>query len=146
MVGVAYVDTSAFVKLYDAAEPGAEALRLRLRATKAAASVLLLPEAMSAVARKLRLKQIDADAARRLRGAIGRDFQNVLKVRLGVPVLREAERLLFSHPLRSSDAIHLASALVLGRTREEPSQFLTADRALADAAVSEGLDVERFGL
>ncbi|MEX2556215.1 MAG: type II toxin-antitoxin system VapC family toxin [Actinomycetota bacterium] len=142
---VAYVDSSVFVKLFDSREPGADAARRRIRASKPAASVLLLPEVMSALARKLRLRHLRPTAAARLRAEMEHDYSNVLKVQLTQSVLRETTRLLFSYPLRAGDAIHLASAVVLGRTRDEGIAFLTADEELAEAATSEGLEVERFG-
>jgi predicted nucleic acid-binding protein len=58
-------------------------------------------------------------------------------------VYRRAERLLFRHPLRAADALHLASALVAARSRPESGfQFWTADRRQAQAAAAEGLAVE----
>lgn len=142
---VAYVDSSVFVKLFDSREPGAAAARRHIGRIKPAASVLLLPEVMSALARKARLGQVRPPAAARLRAQMENDYDRVLKVQLTPSVLREATRLLFSYALRASDAIHLASAVVLGRTREEGLAFLTADQHLEQAALSEGLQVERFG-
>jgi predicted nucleic acid-binding protein len=142
---VAYVDSSVFVKLFDSREPGADAVRRRIRAVKPAASVLLLAEVMSALARKLRLGQLRPTAAARLRSEMENDYGRVLKIQLTSSVLREATSLLFSYPLRAGDAIHLASAVVLSRTRDEGVTFLTADEELAEAASSEGLAVERFG-
>jgi predicted nucleic acid-binding protein len=60
-------------------------------------------------------------------------------------VQRSAEQLLFRHPLRAADAIHVANALELVATLRQPLVFLTADRRQADAAGAEGLAVEFVG-
>jgi predicted nucleic acid-binding protein len=56
-----------------------------------------------------------------------------------------AERLVFEHPLRAYDAVHLATArrsqeLLAGLAPD--FRFCTADRAQAQAATGEGLRVE----
>jgi hypothetical protein len=59
-------------------------------------------------------------------------------------VVTDAERLLFRHALRASDAVHIGSALILARTLPRSVPLLTADARMADAPTAEGLDVERF--
>ena len=56
----------------------------------------------------------------------------------------QAQQLVLRHPLRSLDALQLASALA-GVTRGLDLQFWTADRQQATAAEAEGLDVELVG-
>lgn len=60
-------------------------------------------------------------------------------------IVGESERLLFRHPLRAGDALHLASALWLKRDLNQEVPLLTGDRALRAAADEEGMAVEYFG-
>lgn len=141
MVAVAYVDTSAFIKLHDEREPGATEVREHVEDVRIASSVLLYAEAMSAVARKRREDELDDEEAEELRARIRRGYRRAAKVQLTMGVLRETERLLFAHPLRAGDAIHVASALVLGRTVDEEVRLLTGDIRMAQAASTEALTV-----
>lgn len=145
MVEVAYVDTSVFVKRFDAREPCAGQVSRRLSGIRASGSVLLLAETMSAVARKLREGEIHAAQARRIREAIRKDYRRVLKVILNSAVLREAERLLFRYQLKASDAVHIGSALVLSQRLGIRLPLFTADKAMQEAAAGEGMPVEFFG-
>ena len=54
-------------------------------------------------------------------------------------VLDIAARLVASHGLRAYDAVQLGSALAARAAEPELSVFLAFDRALAEAAVTEGL-------
>lgn len=146
MVDVAYVDTSVFVKLFDEREAGAPALSRRMEETLGAASALLLPEAMSAVARKSREGRFDRKESESLRRRVRDTCTRLLRVALTSDVMSEAERLLFAHTLRAGDAVHLASAILLRRTRDGDLPLLTADRSMVKAARAEGLVVETYGL
>jgi len=122
---VAYLDTSALVKLV-VAEPQTAALRDALagwsrRATSALAEVELLRAAarVGVVA-----------AATRVLGEIS-------LIEVDAAVLRRAAHVP-PPSLRSLDAIHLASALALGDTL---GTVLTYDARLADAARVHGLEV-----
>ena len=141
---LAYVDTSAYVKRF-AQEPGSRELGRRTRGVRLVSSVLLWPESMSAIARKLRDGDLTDRMASRLRSGISEDLDRILLVRTGPGVLSEAERLVFVRSLRASDAVHLGSALRVSSGRNGPLAFLTADHDLADAATQEGLAVETFG-
>jgi len=100
---------------------------------------------MSAVARKLRDGDIEAAEAERIREAVRKDYRRVLKVILTSAVLWEAERLLFRHPLRASDAVHIGSALILSQRLGIRLSMLTADASMHEAAAGEGMPVEFFG-
>jgi len=145
VVEIVYLDTSVFVKRFDAREPRAEQVARRLRGTRTSGSVLLLAETMSAVARKLRDGDIEAAEAERIREAVRKDYRRVLKVILTSAVLWEAERLLFRHPLRASDAVHIGSALILSQRLGIRLSMLTADASMHEAAAGEGMPVEFFG-
>ena len=55
-----------------------------------------------------------------------------------MPVLVQARSLVSAHPLRSLDAIHLASALRAETIVNEAVLFLSADNNLLGAATAEG--------
>lgn len=126
---VAYVDTSAFVKLV-VAEPESAALRrLIVRWPRHASSTLLRAETIRALRRSGNSRQVPA-ARRLLRG--------VSMVRIDEPLLDRAADL-EPGELRTLDAIHLASALQLG---QDLGVMIAYDARLTAAAQSYGLAVE----
>jgi hypothetical protein len=56
--------------------------------------------------------------------------------------LAEAEALLEAHPLRTLDAVHVASARVFQKRLRVPVMFVSADAWQLAAAAREGLTVE----
>ena len=100
---VAYVDSSAFVKLV-VAEPESQALRRALTRWPARASAILLRVEVLRALRRSGNEQHVASARKLLR--------SVHLIRIDEPLLDRAGDL---HPpdLRSLDAIHLAAALAL---------------------------------
>lgn len=128
-VRVAYLDTSAFVKLV-VAEPESPALQRTLRRwPERASSTLLRTEAVRALRRAGHGALVGQ--ARRLLCAVS-------LVRLDEPLLDRAGDL-DPAGLRSLDAVHLAAAMALA---PDLGPFLTYDRRLAEAAVACGLVVE----
>jgi predicted nucleic acid-binding protein len=126
---VAYVDTSAFVKLI-VAEPESEALATRLRRwPQHASSTLLRTETVRALRRSGNGRLLGQ--ARRLMGA-------VTLIGLDAPLLDRAGEL-DPADLRSLDAIHLAAALSIG---PDLAVVVTYDDRLRDAARAAGLDAE----
>jgi predicted nucleic acid-binding protein len=126
---VAYLDTSAFVKLI-VAEPESAVLAQRLRRwPQRASATLLRTETVRALRRSGNVQLIGQ--ARRLLGA-------VTLIRLDEPLLDRAGDL---EPveLRSLDAIHLAAALSIG---PHLGAIVTYDDRLRTAALAHGLDVE----
>ena len=125
---VAYLDTSAFVKLV-VAEPESSALRRALqRWPQRASATLLRTETTRALRRAGQSAAIGA--ARRLMAGLS-------LVRIDEPLLDRAGDLEPSD-LRSLDAIHLAAALSVGT---DLGVFLTYDERLARAAQAQGLVV-----
>ena len=126
---VAYLDSSAFVKLV-VAEPESRALRRAIaRWPQHASSTLLRTETIRALRRSGNTGQVPA-ARRLLRG--------VRMVRIGEPLLDWAADLEPSE-LRTLDAIHLASALEIG---QDLGVMIAYDIRLKIAAQAYGLAVE----
>ena len=129
-----YLDSSALVKLIQV-EAETAALRAFLadrRGQARVTSALARVEVVRAVIRA------DRTATRQARRLLAR----LHEVALDRPLLDRAGALTIDSPLRSLDAIHLASALTLGSTLDA---VVTYDVRMADAANELGLPVERPG-
>ncbi|WHZ28423.1 MAG: hypothetical protein OJF51_003221 [Nitrospira sp.] len=61
-------------------------------------------------------------------------------------ILGRSRTLLERYPLRTLDAIHLASAIELQDQLDEPSVVISADAQLIRAAMSEHLEIKRIPL
>ena len=123
-----YVDTSAFVKLiWQEAESNALQAYLADEQATLVSSVLLVVETRRAVQREAPARMPRADL---LLAAVG-------QVGIGPAVVESASR--WPEPmLRSLDAIHLATAMLLG---DELEAVISYDTSLTDAAASHGLAV-----
>lgn len=128
MTGRVYLDASAAVKLVVSEPESASVRRFVAGQVTRVSSRILAVELMRAVARA---SSASLDQARSL-------LEVMEFVELDVEIAERAARL---EPvgLRSLDAIHLASALVLG---DELDAFITYDARQADAARALGLTVE----
>jgi uncharacterized protein len=124
LADVAYVDTSALVKLV-LPEPESEALEAALDGRRWISSTLVEVEVALAVHRR---EPSEIDAARRLL-ATGE------LVEIGAAVRQAAGEL---RGLRALDAIHLATALSL---RDHLGAFFVYDKKLIAAARAHGLPV-----
>jgi predicted nucleic acid-binding protein len=145
-VSLLYADTSALARAYLADEPDHAALRDQLLegddpVVTSELAAVELSAAMTAAERAGRIRdastvmhRIDADLSGEAVAMIALHPEDVL---------REARRLIASHPLFAVDAIHLAVALVEAR-RFSPDgvvTLVTRDPRQADAARSEGMPV-----
>jgi uncharacterized protein len=126
---VAYLDTSAFLKLV-VVEPESAALhRFLTRWPGRASATLLRTEAIRALRRAGQGTHLGP--ARRL-------LATLRLVRVDEPLLDRAAEL-DPRELRSLDAIHLAAALAIG---PDLGAFLTYDERLAEGARRHGLAVQ----
>lgn len=140
-----YLDTSALLKWY-VPEAGSEELETFVRrADDLVISRLVVVECRCALARRRRNGALDgegeADAWRLFREDLANGHIRVLPLsdtRL-IEALELIDRLRM-HPLRTLDALHLASAIAAPSTR-----LATADRVMAAAGETLGLDVQFFG-
>jgi predicted nucleic acid-binding protein len=133
-----YLDASALVKRY-VREKGSSTVQRLLAADVAATSRLSAVEIASAVARRVREGNLFGEDRDRILAAVDRDMTAVLVVEVTVAVLASAQRLLQRHPLRTGDAIQLASCLHLQEQIEDDVTFVGFDARLLAAARSERL-------
>ena len=87
--------------------------------------------------------------AARYRTAINlfkRDWPAFVRVQLDEEIIMLSAKLIARHPLRTLDAIHLASVLQLQQLVGEASLFVSSDSQLLQAATAENLTVRHIAL
>ncbi|MCB1055112.1 MAG: type II toxin-antitoxin system VapC family toxin [Acidobacteria bacterium] len=139
---IRFFDASALVKRYIAEEHSATVEQWFSSGT-AFSSRLSEVEIASALARRCRDGDITAKERDQILGRLYDDLERALYVvELQPAVLQAAVVLIKRHPLRSGDAIQLASALSLRRAgAASPVEFAVFDGKLSTAAQAEGLEV-----
>jgi predicted nucleic acid-binding protein len=139
----AYFDTSALVKRY-VDEPGRREVLKLLRRHNCVTSVVLPVEFRSALRRRVLDDSLDASHVSKIleRFAVDRAFWTLVEATS--EVLTAAEALVAAHPLRTLDAIHVASAQVFA-TRLAAIEwiFVSADKRQAAAAAAIGMKVRQ---
>jgi uncharacterized protein len=144
-LSVFFADTSAIVK-YFIPEVGSAWVRSWADpkvGNQLVISRLTTAEFISALARRQRESKISLQDLLTLRGAFlnhADKFYTVIN--LNKDVVAEAHDLLIQHPLRTLDALQLASALKAYRMFGTVITFVTADARLLTAAAAEGLLVD----
>lgn len=138
-IAVRYYDTSALVKQYLQEAGSKVVLELLKSGEKVYTASLTYAETHAAFSRRTREGRLTRETTKRLALRFDKDWESYDIVVLSENVFRLARQMLYRHPLRSADAIHLASALLLARTSPRSSwSFVCADGRLCDAAKSEG--------
>jgi predicted nucleic acid-binding protein len=132
---VIFLDSSVLVRRYGGRRPAP------WPAEPFCVSALARLEVASAFHRLVRESRRNRSAAEAALRRLALDGAAWHEVPVDAEVLREAGALVARRPLRSLDAVHLASALVLARLAPRPPRFATGDAALAAAARAEGLEV-----
>lgn len=139
-----YWDTSALAKIY--LREGASQHALRLYAERGVVSSALLPlELCSAATRHFAEARLQPREWQRLLRRMEQQREEWSLVTVNAEVLARGEQLISTHRVRSLDAIHLASALLLAARQTAPLVFVTADRRQAEAATALGLTLEWLG-
>src|SRR5262245_9835343 len=119
-----YLDTSSLAKLYLKEEDSQRVQDMVAEAEVVATSVLSDVEMRSVVARRLRERLLTKAQASRLLDVFEMDWPHFGKVAVDAPVLKKSGGLIMKHPLRTLDAIQLASAQIFEEAMEEPVVFL----------------------
>lgn len=136
---IAYLDTSALVKLY-VQEAGANKVRQTVdRAAQVGTSRVTYVEARAAFSRRYRERGLGSASYREVVHLFDRDWEAYVRIELTEPLVKLAGDYTEEHALRAYDAIQLASAVSLQQATNGSVAFLAADRHLIVAAEKEGL-------
>lgn len=133
-----YFDPSALIKRF-AVEPGSPLVDRLVETASVATSKISYVEVYSGLTRMKRERRIGKAAYDLACRQFEKDWQAYAQVLLLDEILSLARDLIRRHPLRGFDAIHLASAVDLGRMSGERATFIAADQKLLNAAEAEGL-------
>jgi predicted nucleic acid-binding protein len=134
-----YWDTSALVKQFIQEVGSREAIALRTDAPPHATATIAYTETFSALRRRVRetaLKELQYDEVVR---RFLREWPAYVRITLDQHVLHRTRSLLERYPLRTLEAIHLASAIELQEYLNEPSVLISADTQLLKAATAKRL-------
>ena len=138
---ILYLDSSALAKRYLSEEGSADVERLVGRAEKVGTSIIARVEVVAALGRARRQKLLDDQPAARLRALFTAHWPSLVRFSLGESTVQRADELAWGMGLRGYDAVHLASALTWREAIAESPLFATFDKALGNAARTQGLDV-----
>jgi hypothetical protein len=142
----AYFDTSALVKRYVNEAGRREVLLQLLRKHECVVSAVLPVELRSALRRRVADGTLEAARVPEILKRVSADRAYWTLVEVGTEVLSAAENLVAIHPLRTLDAIHVASAQVFAAgVAVSDLMFVSADKRQTDAAVVVGLATRYIG-
>jgi predicted nucleic acid-binding protein len=137
---IAYLDTSALIKIY-VAESGQDLVIERLRAADQIVTALITYVEMFAVLTRLeKERRISATEYRMLGELFDANWASYWVVDLTRAIAQRAARLAHRHALRGYDAVQLSSALEI-RGNDADVEFLSFDRHLNAGARREKLSV-----
>lgn len=138
----AYFDTSALIKRYVDEKGRREVLQL-LRRHQCVASAVLSVELRSALRRRVADGSLDARRVPDILKRFAADREFWALVAVTSEVLQAAEKLVAAHPLRTLDAIHVASAeLFAERLAASELTFVSADARQTAVAAAVGMATE----
>lgn len=134
------VDSSAFAKRY-VQEHGSEQIDNYLQqASELALCIILMPEIISGLNRRLREQVITAKDYKNLKKLLLEDVHDASVIQITPSVISHAVKLLEQNTLRAMDALHVACAL-----EWKSDLFLTSDKRQFLAAKNAGLLTEFIG-
>lgn len=134
------VDSSAFAKRY-VQEYGSEEIEVFLqRASELALCIILLPEIISGLNRRLRERILSASDYRKVKSQLLEDVGDATVIQITPAVISHSVKLLENNVLRAMDSFHVACAL-----EWQADLFVTADKRQLTAAKNAGLLTEFIG-
>jgi predicted nucleic acid-binding protein len=136
---IVYLDASALVKRYVAEAGSTDVEALIVEAEAVGTAIVSRTEVAAALARAARMDLITREAAGVALEAFNADWDHLIRLQLGEPLVARAAALAWEHGLRGYDAVHLASALAWRETLSEPVAVATYDRELWSGARAAGL-------
>jgi hypothetical protein len=134
-----FLDSLALAKRY-IEEPGSDRLQEILSsASSLGVSVICVSEVVSALCRRRREKTLSRQQYLKAKQALFEDIEDASVVNVSDRVVARAVEMLERWPLRSSDALHVASA-----AEWSAELFVSADEKQCSAARDYGLQVEQL--
>lgn len=146
MVKIAYVDSSVLVKHYVENEAGSSFASKYITTYKVYASSIVQVEVFSALSRKLQMREISKENVEKTKEMFLSDCMRTGMIEVSDDVINEAQALVFKSSIKTLDAIHLASSMILRNITEITFPFITADKKLALAAKGERFEVIEVGI
>jgi predicted nucleic acid-binding protein len=138
---IAYVDTSALVKLVVPEAGTGEARRLWARLEDPYVSLIGYTELRAAVAAAVRGGRLGTESSDGLRELLEVLWARIVTIEVDEPLVRAAGELAALHGLNAADAIHLASALTVAGGPAGRTALIAFDARLRQAAAVEGFVV-----
>ena len=132
-----FLDTSALAKRY-VQEPGSEELEHLFFnvATEMIVSTLSMPEFSSAIGRKVRDRELLKESAIHALREFEHDWKNLfIKIPLTEKIALSASKLTIQYYLKSADAVHLETAVMV-----DAELFVASDQQLISVAEKVGLN------
>ena len=134
-----YFDTSALIKRYVDESGRREILQLFRRSTCVTSAVLPV-ELRSALRRRAAEGSLEGARLPAILKHVAADRAYWTLVEVGTDVLAAAEALVAAYPIRTLDAIHVASAQLFAARASTPGLlFVSADKRQTETAVAVGL-------
>ena len=134
------VDSSSFAKRY-VQEAGSEKLDRLLESTSELAfCVILIPEIISSLNRRLRERILTIEDYRTVKRQLMNDVHDATVLQITPSVISRSVKLLESNVLRALDALHIACAL-----EWQADLFVTADKRQFMAVTNTSLRTEYIG-
>jgi hypothetical protein len=134
------VDSSALAKRYVLEESSAILDRHLQRASELALCILLVPEIISGLNRRLREDILSEKEYGKIKRQLLEDVRDATVLQLTPAVISHSVKLLETNVLRAMDALHVACAL-----EWQADLFVTADKRQWTAAKKAGLRSEYIG-
>jgi len=128
-------------KLYLIEDGSVEVEAAVVAAERLVSSRIAYVETRVALARAWRDARISAAVFAAAKSEFEGSCQTAFVVEVTPAIVRDAAELGDKHPLRSFDAVHLASAVDFRANEQRDVTFMTAARRLRDAALAEGFEV-----
>ena len=132
-MSLAYFDTSALVKNY-VREAGSSRIRGLLTRYEFLSSSITPIELQSAVQRRHRQREITQANYNSIISRLAHDRSYWLLVEVVPQLLSKAEELVKTENVRTLDAIHIASAIIIQESFSAPLPFISADERQLAAA------------
>ena len=140
-----FVNTSALLKRY-ISEPGSQWVRSWIAPTagnQVIIAEIAITETLATLARFRRERRLSPASFDRLcDDFLAHADQDYLVDRVDTALLATANVLVLRHPVRTLDALHLASALEIARIFSATPIFISGDRQLLAAAAAEGFPTD----